>query len=86
MDPSIQSRPDDPIRFMPGAYTIWEGERFLYVGIAGRDLTKPSKSKVRGLTTTSNTLKGGLGGDQFAVYVLKGLRPSVETFTTQSDG
>ena len=70
---SFQSRPDDPIPdSCAGVYTIWEGERFLYVGIAGRDLTKPSKSKVRGLKQRLRThWKGGLGGDQFAVYVFE---------------
>lgn len=70
---SFQSRPDDPIPdSCAGVYTIWEGERFLYVGIAGRDLSKPSKSKVRGLKQRLRAhWKGGLGGDQFAVYVFE---------------
>jgi hypothetical protein len=70
---SFQNRPDNPIPdSCAGVYTIWESDRFIYVGIAGRDLQKVSKSKVRGLKQRLRThWNGGLGGDQFAVYVFE---------------
>ena len=70
---SFQNKPDYPIPDIAiGVYTIWEGDRFIYVGISGRDLHKKSKSKVRGLKQRLRAhWKGGLGGDQFAVYVFE---------------
>ena len=72
---SFQDRADEPIPdIASGLYSIWRGEQFLYVGIAGRDLNKASTRKVRGLKDRLRAhWKGGLGGDQFAVYVFERL-------------
>lgn len=70
---SFQNQPDDPIPDIAiGVYTIWEGDRFIYVGISGREVHKESKTKVRGLKQRLRAhWRGGLGGDQFAVYVFE---------------
>jgi hypothetical protein len=72
---SFEDRPEEPIPdIAAGLYSIWRGEQFLYVGIAGRDLNKTSSRKVRGLKDRLRAhWKGGLGGDQFAVYVFERL-------------
>tara|TARA_B110001452_G_C15177663_1_gene409132 strand:+ start:687 stop:1148 length:462 start_codon:yes stop_codon:yes gene_type:complete len=72
---SFEDRPGEPIPdIASGLYSIWRGKHFLYVGIAGRDLNKPSTRKVRGLKDRLRAhWKGGLGGDQFAVYVFERL-------------
>ena len=74
-DFSFASRPDEPIPDTAcGVYSIWEGDKFLYVGIAGRNLANKSSKKVRGLKDRLRAhWKGGLGGDQFAVYVFERL-------------
>lgn len=43
----------------PGVYTIWKGDRFLYVGMAKESLRKRLKSHA----------SGHRGGDQFCIYV-----------------
>ena len=70
---SFEDRPEEPIPdIAAGLYSIWREEQFLYVGIAGRDLNKTSSRKVRGLKDRLRAhWKGGLGGDQFAVYVFE---------------
>ncbi len=57
--------------WVPGAYCIWEPERFLYVGIAGCQLAKsPLPGKKKGLWDRLNSHAGGRrSGDQFCVYV-----------------
>ena len=71
----FEIRPDESIPdIASGLYSIWQGEQFLYIGIAGRDLNKSSTRKVRGLKDRLRAhWKGGLGGDQFAVYVFERL-------------
>ena len=49
-----------------GIYTIWDGERFLYVGIG----TGTGAPKSRGLQNRLNAhASGNRGGDQFCVYI-----------------
>jgi hypothetical protein len=60
-----------------GVYTVWEGERFVYVGMAGRGLTaeglqkrRAAKGKRTGLFDRLNShASGRRSGDQFCVYV-----------------
>jgi hypothetical protein len=59
-----------------GVYTIWDGDLFIYVGMAGRGLTaddidSPDEPvKVRGLKTRLDSHAGGRrSGDQFCVYI-----------------
>ena len=59
---------DWPVREVPespGLYTIWEGDRFLYVGMAGRGIG--TKSLLRG--RLNSHARGTRGGDQFCMYV-----------------
>ncbi len=59
-----------------GVYTIWDGPRLVYVGMAGRALTPKEIAKCR-RAATKKGLRGRLGhhaagrrsGDQFCVYV-----------------
>lgn len=55
----------------PGIYTIWEGNVFIYVGIAGRGLNvNVEHKKMRGLRDRLDShWKGRRSGDQFAIYV-----------------
>src|SRR5262245_52413579 len=60
--------PNAEARVAVGAYTIWEGAQFLYVGVSGR----PSKAGGggQGLFSRLNAHAGGRrSGDQFCVYV-----------------
>lgn len=59
-----------------GVYTIWEGERFIYVGMAGRGLTadeidSPDEPvRPRGLKSRLDShASGRRSGDQFCVYI-----------------
>jgi len=59
-----------------GIYAIWKGDDFAYVGIAGRSLQSADyqmkSNKKKGLKQRLGThWKGGLGGDQFCVYVFE---------------
>jgi len=59
-----------------GIYAIWKGDDFAYVGIAGRSLGATDfqikSNKKKGLKQRLGThWKGGLGGDQFCVYVFE---------------
>jgi hypothetical protein len=64
-------------RISAGVYTIWQGDLFIYVGMAGRSLsveditTNRTKScKAMGLYTRLNAHSAGRrSGDQFCVYV-----------------
>lgn len=59
-----------------GVYTIWQGSRFIYVGMSGRGM-KPSDTeapdepkKAKGLfTRLQSHANGRRSGDQFCVYV-----------------
>jgi hypothetical protein len=72
-----------------GVYTVWEGDRLLYVGMSGRAMTAEDlevidggRIKAKGLWTRLNThASGRRSGDQFCVYVgdrfvIPGLTPS----------
>jgi hypothetical protein len=72
-----------------GVYTVWEGDRLLYVGMSGRALTTEDLEvsdggwiRPKGLWTRLNThASGRRSGDQFCVYVgdrfvVPGLTPS----------
>jgi hypothetical protein len=70
--PNLQSPP-----VAAGVYTVWEGETFLYVGMAGRTLTRETiaeklsaRSRPTGIVDRlgSHAL-GRRSGDQFCVYV-----------------
>jgi hypothetical protein len=59
-----------------GVYTVWEGERLLYVGMSGRAMTAQVQqagddSQVRkGLWTRLNAhASGHRSGDQFCIYI-----------------
>ena len=60
-----------------GAYTVWEGERLVYSGMAGRSLTEESilehrddPTRVTGLRSRlASHASGRRSGDQFCVYV-----------------
>lgn len=61
-----------------GVYTVWEGPKFLYVGMAGRGLSDgahlspqaTSSTRNRGLRDRLNAhASGRRSGDQFCVYV-----------------
>jgi len=59
-----------------GVYTIWDGSRFIYVGMAGRGMTTAEVDapdepvKAKGLRSRLNSHAGGRrSGDQFCVYV-----------------
>ena len=59
-----------------GVYTIWDADRFIYVGMAGRglrpeDLDSPDEPrKAKGLRDRLNShASGRRSGDQFCVYV-----------------
>jgi hypothetical protein len=59
-----------------GVYTIWDDDRFIYVGMAGRglgaeDLDSPDEPrKTEGLRNRLNShASGRRSGDQFCVYV-----------------
>ena len=61
-----------------GVYTVWESDRFLYVGMAGRNLTSAT---VEGFRASGDKRRRGLAdrlrshasgrrsGDQFCVYI-----------------
>jgi hypothetical protein len=63
----------DVPRVAAGVYTIWHGSEFLYVGMAGRALTKEAlraRNKDTGLWVRLNShASGRRSGDQFCVYV-----------------
>jgi len=69
--------PDTPVpKVAAGVYTIWEQDRFIYVGMSGRamkfDPTEPpdEPTKNKGLWTRLNShAMGRRSGDQFCVYV-----------------
>ena len=50
---------------LPGLYTIWERDQFLYVGMAGRGVG--TKSLLRG--RLNSHASGRRSGDQFCLYV-----------------
>jgi hypothetical protein len=54
-----------------GVYTIWRGDEFVYVGIAGRNLNLAVEHKrMRGVRDRLDSHRSGRrSGDQFAVYV-----------------
>jgi hypothetical protein len=60
-----------------GVYTVWEGDRLLYVGMSGRAMTAEDlevrdggRIVAKGLWTRLNThASGRRSGDQFCVYV-----------------
>jgi hypothetical protein len=60
-----------------GAYTVWEDERLVYAGMAGRSLTEDSilehrtdPTRVTGLRSRlASHASGRRSGDQFCVYV-----------------
>lgn len=60
-----------------GVYTIWDGERLIYVGMAGRKLTQDGIARARADGGKEDGLrkrlashsKGQRSGDQFCVYV-----------------
>jgi hypothetical protein len=63
---------------LPGVYTIWRGDQFVYVGMSGRgaqreDFVASSHGTARqakGLWTRLNShASGRRSGDQFNVYV-----------------
>ena len=61
-----------------GAYTVWEGEKLVYAGMAGRSLTAESilehrddSTRVTGLRSRlASHASGRRSGDQFCVYVV----------------
>jgi hypothetical protein len=72
-----------------GVYTVWEGDRLLYVGMSGRAMTaedlevsEGGRVVAKGLWTRLNShASGRRSGDQFCVYVcdrfaVPGLIPS----------
>jgi hypothetical protein len=60
-----------------GAYTVWEGDKLVYAGMAGRSLTAGSimdhrndPTRVTGLRSRlASHASGRRSGDQFCVYV-----------------
>ena len=54
-----------------GVYTIWRGDEFVYVGVAGRNLDLAVEHKrMRGVRDRLDSHRSGRrSGDQFAVYV-----------------
>jgi hypothetical protein len=55
-----------------GVYVVWEGDKFIYAGMSGREFEKAvAAAKVRfGLVTRlASHAQGRLSGDQFCVYV-----------------
>jgi hypothetical protein len=85
-DGALHRFADWPIRTMPivaaGVYTIWDAERFLYVGIGGHGKTEEVLDKERrdrpvwkvsalfGLADRLNShASGRRSGDQFCIYV-----------------
>jgi hypothetical protein len=67
--------PDIPATAV-GVYAVWEGEKLIYCGMAGRQLdalveaVESARSKKCGLAKRlADHASGRLGGDQFCVYV-----------------
>ena len=65
-------------RVAAGVYTVWQGDRFLYVGMAGRKLSAEDirearaigEKKRRGLADRlTSHASGRRSGDQFCVYI-----------------
>ena len=59
-----------------GVYVIWDGDKLVYCGMSGPELEKVTASEKRkyGLVTRlASHASGRLSGDQFCVYVAKGL-------------
>jgi len=63
-------------RASAGVYTIWDGDQFIYVGMAGRGMAGTSEEapdepkKAKGLWTRLNShASGRRSGDQFCVYI-----------------
>jgi hypothetical protein len=74
-----------------GVYTIWDDDRFIYVGMSGRamlvDGTEPpdEPTKARGLWTRLNShASGRRSGDQFCIYICD--RFVVPRLTSQQQG
>jgi hypothetical protein len=74
----FQDWPNEQVpRRAAGVYTIWEGDRLLYVGMSGRAMTAEylevsdgGRIRAKGLWTRLNThASGRRSGDQFCVYV-----------------
>jgi predicted house-cleaning noncanonical NTP pyrophosphatase (MazG superfamily) len=70
--------PDSPVETVAaGVYTIWEGDTFVYVGYAGRDLTakdianadQKSRKAIGLRDRLDHHASGARSGDQFCVYV-----------------
>jgi hypothetical protein len=73
--------PDTPVKRTPGVYTVWESDRFLYVGMGGRrpsrrrpsahDVDAPDQPEtINGLWGRLNAhASGRRSGNQFCVYV-----------------
>lgn len=69
--------PDGRIpRAAAGVYTIWRGDQFIYVGMAGRGLAEPGirvhagNGARKGISDRLNShASGRRSGDQFCVYV-----------------
>ena len=65
---------NDAVPSAPGVYTVWRGDEFIYVGMAGRGLSDPPEPDVparrRGLRDRLNShASGRRSGDQFCIYV-----------------
>jgi hypothetical protein len=74
----FQDWPNDQVpRRAAGVYTVWDGERLLYVGMSGRAMTAEDlevsaggRVVAKGLWTRLNAHSSGRrSGDQFCVYV-----------------
>ena len=78
-----------------GAYTVWEGDKLVYAGMAGRSLTADSimehrndPTRVTGLRSRlASHASGRRSGDQFCVYVADRLvLPRLDQGTIQAVG
>jgi hypothetical protein len=74
----FQDWPNDQVpKRAAGVYTVWDGDRLLYVGMSGRALTAADlevsaggRVVAKGLWTRLNAhASGRRSGDQFCVYV-----------------
>ena len=70
--------PNEPVpKRAAGVYTVWDGERLLYVGMSGRAMTAEDlevsdggRVVTKGLWTRLNAhASGRRSGDQFCIYV-----------------
>jgi hypothetical protein len=89
--------PDVP-NWQPGVYTVWDGDQFVYVGMAGRGMVARinessqalASKKTRGLRDRLRShASGRRSGDQFCIYVFDRLvLPSLDRaeIAAASDG